>query len=82
MHRAEEFFARKRFGNIVHGAQAQGLYRRADCRVARHHQDRRLDISFPKRFEKLDAVHFRHHQIHDNQVKPFQVQKRDTVPGR
>ncbi len=55
-------------GDVVEGAELHGRDRGLDGGVGGHHDDSGLGAQTLDAFERLDAVHARHAQVHDDEI--------------
>src|SRR5437867_3267150 len=79
----EHALARKRLLDEIECALLGGLDRGADRAVARDHHDRQRIVHRPQPIEHLEAVHARHLDVEQHQIRRLALDQREAfLPGR
>ena len=72
----------ERLQEIIEGTRLHGFQGRLHGRLTGHDDADQLRIDFKGLAEQLDAVHFRHHQVAEQEIEVLGAQQRQTFGGR
>ena len=71
----------ERFGDVREGPQRSGLLRESGVCPCRHDDDRERGTQSEDSLEDLHAIHSRHHEIEEHEIRRIMLDQRQGIPA-